>query len=131
MGISPDGVRAYEESDINHQHLDVVDNAALDILGLAWFAPSAGVAREIPYGGTARYSIRMVAHFQRLAEHEKAALARELHDELGGCLISAVMDLSILSPRFAALGDDAKEKIRRLALAAETSLRQVKDQLHR
>ncbi|HLY52798.1 MAG TPA: CHASE3 domain-containing protein, partial [Steroidobacteraceae bacterium] len=33
-------------------------------------------------------------HLQSLAEQEKAALARELHDELGGLLVAARMDLS-------------------------------------
>ena len=36
-------------------------------------------------------TFEMVAHFQQLAEREKASLARELHDELGGLLISAVI----------------------------------------
>jgi signal transduction histidine kinase len=64
----------------------------------------------------------MVTHLQRLAEREKAALARELHDELGGLLISAVMDLSTLSPRVAALGDDAKDKMRRLREALHSAI---------
>jgi signal transduction histidine kinase len=75
----------------------------------------------------------MVAHFQRLAEREKAALARELHDELGGCLISAVMDLSILSLRVAALGEDAKEKMRRLREALHSAIeitRRITEELH-
>jgi len=29
-------------------------------------------------------TLHMVTHIQRLAEREKASLARELHDELGG-----------------------------------------------
>jgi signal transduction histidine kinase len=40
----------------------------------------------------------MIAHFQQLAEHEKASLARKLHDEVGGLLIGAVMDIAIGSP---------------------------------
>ncbi len=36
---------------------------------------------------------------QRNAEHEKASLARELHDELGGLLTSLKMDLSWLRTR--------------------------------
>jgi signal transduction histidine kinase len=75
----------------------------------------------------------MVTHFQRLAEHEKASLARELHDELGGFLISAVMDLSILSPRVAALGEDAKERMGRLREALHSAIeitRRLTEQLH-
>jgi len=38
-------------------------------------------------------------HLQSVAEQEKAALARELHDELGGLLVAARMDLSWLEER--------------------------------
>jgi signal transduction histidine kinase len=56
----------------------------------------------------------MVSHFQQLAERDKAAVARELHDDLGGCLIGAVMDLSLLAPRVAALGPEAQDKMARV-----------------
>lgn len=36
------------------------------------------------------------SHLQRVAEHEKAAIARELHDELGGLMIAAKMDAAWL-----------------------------------
>ncbi len=39
------------------------------------------------------------SHLQQLSEKEKAALARELHDELGGLLIAAKMDVSWLQKR--------------------------------
>lgn len=39
------------------------------------------------------------SHLQQLSEKEKAALARELHDELGGLLIAAKMDISWLQKR--------------------------------
>jgi len=38
-------------------------------------------------------------HLQSVAEQEKAALARELHDELGGLLVAARMDLSWVEER--------------------------------
>jgi signal transduction histidine kinase len=44
-------------------------------------------------------------HLQDLTEKEKAALARNLHDELGGLLTAAKMDLSWLQSRIA--GDPA------------------------
>jgi signal transduction histidine kinase len=75
----------------------------------------------------------MVTHFQQLAEYEKASLARELHDELGGFLISAVMDLSLLSPRVTALGEDAREKLRRLREALHSAIeitRRITEELH-
>jgi signal transduction histidine kinase len=53
------------------------------------------------------------AYLQASTEEEKAALARELHDELGGILTPAKMDLSWLEGRLA--GDPASvERIRRL-----------------
>jgi signal transduction histidine kinase len=42
------------------------------------------------------------SHLQRLSEKEKAALARELHDELGGLLIAVKMDVSWLLKRWPA-----------------------------
>jgi signal transduction histidine kinase len=41
------------------------------------------------------------SHLQRLAEKEKSELARTLHDELGGLLTAAKMDLSWLQSRVA------------------------------
>jgi two-component system sensor histidine kinase UhpB len=75
----------------------------------------------------------MVTHVQRLAEHEKSLLARELHDELGGLLISAVMNLSILSPRVAALGEDSREKMAHLREALDSAIkitRRITEELH-
>src|SRR5579871_4763996 len=39
------------------------------------------------------------SHLQQVSEKEKAALARELHDELGGLLIAVKMDVSWLHKR--------------------------------
>jgi signal transduction histidine kinase len=39
------------------------------------------------------------SHLQQLSEKEKAALARELHDEIGGLLIAVKMDVSWLQKR--------------------------------
>jgi signal transduction histidine kinase len=41
----------------------------------------------------------LAAHLQSLAEREKAEIARTLHDELGGLLTAAKMDLSWLQSR--------------------------------
>jgi signal transduction histidine kinase len=38
----------------------------------------------------------LVAHLQTVTEREKAEIARELHDELGGLLVAASMDLAWL-----------------------------------
>jgi signal transduction histidine kinase len=53
------------------------------------------------------------AHLQMHTEREKAALARELHDELGGILTPAKMDLSWLQSRLGA-DPDFRERMGRL-----------------
>ncbi len=51
-------------------------------------------------------------HLLRLAETERAALAKELHDELGGLITAAKMDLSWLSARLgASLDAECGEKL--------------------
>jgi signal transduction histidine kinase len=45
-------------------------------------------------------------HLQALAEREKSALSRELHDELGGLLVAARMDVSWIEERIAGNGRD-------------------------
>jgi signal transduction histidine kinase len=50
------------------------------------------------------------SHLQQLTEKEKAALARELHDELGGLLIAVKMDISWLQKR--SPGSDADVQAR-------------------
>ncbi len=74
----------------------------------------------------------MIAHFQQQAEHDKSALSRTLHDDLGGLLIGAVMDLSMLSPQTAILGDDAQRKMIRVRQALDSAIeltRRLTDQL--
>ena len=120
--VKASAIQASEESDDKRRLTGLVDNVEFDILVLAWFTSPRGVARRSRMAQELDAVFEMVAHFQKLAEHEKAALARELHDELGGFLISAVMDLSILSPRVADLGEDAKEKMRRLREALQSAI---------
>jgi signal transduction histidine kinase len=77
-------------------------------------------------------TFEMIAHFQELAEHDKAELAGELHDDLGGFLIGAVMDLSMLAPRVATLGKDAQEKMGRIRQALGSAIeltRRITEQL--
>jgi signal transduction histidine kinase len=60
-------------------------------------------------------SAGLIAHIQTIAEREKAVLARELHDELGGMLVAASMDLAWLEQHIAApAGDDVRRRLRRL-----------------
>jgi signal transduction histidine kinase len=48
---------------------------------------------------------QLSGHLQEASEREKAQLARDLHDELGGLLTAAKMDLSWLQGRVAAEGN--------------------------
>lgn len=65
------------------------------------------------------------AHMVRIGELEKSALARELHDELGGLLVTMRMDLSQLGRRIALPDADAQTRWRRIdsALAAGVELK--------
>jgi signal transduction histidine kinase len=49
---------------------------------------------------------RLAAHLQRTREQERAALARELHDELGAILTAARLDLAWLAAQPACAGDE-------------------------
>lgn len=78
-------------------------------------------------------TFEMVAHFQQLAEHDKTLLARELHDELGGLLIGAVMDLGLLAPRIAAMDEDFQHRIGRVRQALGGAIewtRRITEELH-
>lgn len=65
----------------------------------------------------------MVSHFQQLTERERSGLARELHDDLCGYLIGAVMDLTTLAPNVAAaMGPEAHEKMTRARQALASAI---------
>jgi signal transduction histidine kinase len=78
-------------------------------------------------------TFEMVAHFQQLAEREKPSLARELHDELGGLLIGAVMDIALLAPSLVAMPEDIQQRMGRArqALGSAIGLSQrITEELH-
>jgi signal transduction histidine kinase len=54
------------------------------------------------------------SHLQSVAEQEKAALSRELHDELGGLLVAARMDLSWLEERIASHDPEVRRYFERV-----------------
>jgi signal transduction histidine kinase len=53
-------------------------------------------------------------HLQSVAEREKYALARELHDELGGLLVASRMDLSWVEQHAPPFDEDVQQRIRRI-----------------
>lgn len=56
----------------------------------------------------------LISHIQTVAEREKAVLARELHDELGGMLVAASMDLAWLEQHIASPQADVRRRLGRL-----------------
>jgi signal transduction histidine kinase len=54
------------------------------------------------------------SHLQQLSEKEKASLARELHDELGGLLIAVKMDVSWLQKRLPDTNSDIQTRFMRV-----------------
>ena len=74
-----------------------------------------------------------VTNLQSLVEREKAALARAIHDDLGGYLIACAMDVTNLRHRFAAHDEDSRAKFDRLSKmlnGAIDMMRGVTEELH-
>ncbi len=61
-----------------------------------------------------RELMELSTHLQNVAEREKASLARELHDELGGLLVGARMDISWAEQRLAKTDVDMQQRLRRV-----------------
>jgi signal transduction histidine kinase len=72
-----------------------------------------------------RELIELSTHLQNVAEREKASLARELHDELGGLLVGARMDISWAEQHLAEDAADLKVRLNRVQqnLAAGVDLK--------
>src|ERR1700760_4464700 len=88
-------------------------------------APSAVAAREAELS-------ELAANLQSLAETEKVLLARHLHDELGGALVGAKMDLAWLRRRIGSTDPEIVARWTRLERALETGIafkRRVVEQL--
>ena len=62
------------------------------------------------------------SHLQNVAEREKAAIARELHDELGGIMLAAKMDVAWLEKRLSRPEDDLGMRWARLRKLLEDGL---------
>ncbi len=61
-----------------------------------------------------RELVELSTHLQNVSEREKAVLARELHDELGGLLVGARMDLSWAEQHLARDDPDMKARLHRV-----------------
>jgi signal transduction histidine kinase len=61
-----------------------------------------------------RELVELSTHLQSVAEREKASLARELHDELGGLLVGAHMDISWAEQHLGDGNSEVKQRLRRV-----------------
>ncbi len=61
-----------------------------------------------------RELVELSTHLQGLAEREKASLARELHDELGGLLVGARMDISWAEQHLVKDDVDMRQRLQRV-----------------
>ncbi|MGM0594468.1 MAG: histidine kinase [Pseudomonadota bacterium] len=52
----------------------------------------------------------LTTHIETVRERERALIARDIHDEIGGLLTALKMDTRWLEKRFSGNGDDAEEK---------------------
>jgi signal transduction histidine kinase len=74
-------------------------------------AGGARVSEPEPLAGATNAELSELAtHLQESAEVERSALAKELHDELGGLITAAKMDMAWLSTRIGASLDPASEE---------------------
>ena len=62
-------------------------------------------------GDPAASASSLIEHIQGVMEHQKAVLARDLHDELGGLLVGAVMDLAWAEQHMSAPPAELKQKL--------------------
>lgn len=62
-------------------------------------------------GPSAASASSLIEHIQGVMEHQKALLARDLHDELGGLLVGAVMDLAWAEQHLSAPPAELKQKL--------------------
>lgn len=72
-------------------------------------------ASPSPLPGRARRAQDLSAHLQRIRAEERAALAQELHDELGALLLAAKLDLAALRARYAPLSADIEIRFHHLS----------------
>ncbi len=73
-------------------------------------------------GGHDPVASGLIAHIQEVMEHQKALLARELHDELGGLLVGAVMDLAWAEQHLSAPPADLRQKLIRARQTLATAI---------
>jgi signal transduction histidine kinase len=69
---------------------------------------------ELQVEARTRELTALSTHLQGVSEQEKSALSRELHDELGGLLVAARMDLSWLQQRLPTADPAIEQRFKRI-----------------
>ena len=69
---------------------------------------------ELQVEARTRELTALSTHLQGVSEQEKSALSRELHDELGGLLVAARMDLSWLQQRLPTSDPSIEQRFKRI-----------------
>ncbi len=64
----------------------------------------------------------IATHLQTVREDERSRLARELHDELGGLLTAAKLDLARMRSRLREAGPEVAERIKHLGAALDSGI---------
>jgi signal transduction histidine kinase len=64
----------------------------------------------------------LITHLQSVTEREKATLACALHDELGGLIVSAIMDVSWAEEHFDSCETDARQRLTRVKQLLRTAM---------
>jgi signal transduction histidine kinase len=86
---------------------------AATLCNVSLVAVAAGLVRK-DHRRRTQELIELSTHLQSVAEREKANLARELHDELGGLLVGARMDVSWAEQHLSAGDLDLKTRLNRV-----------------
>lgn len=82
---------------------------------LAWEGFMANItkskAQELEMVESRRRMRELTTHLENAKEHERARIARELHDDIGGNLTAIKIDVLWLADRLGAAGSKAQEKL--------------------
>jgi signal transduction histidine kinase len=81
---------------------------------------TAELAREVDQ--RTRELSALSQHLQQVREIEKADLARELHDELGGLLVAIKMDLTQIAKRLDTTRPEVGERLQRIQMALASGI---------
>jgi signal transduction histidine kinase len=98
---------------------------------LSKLAPAVGNALEAARAKreSRQYQQRLrelTMHLQTVREEERAMIAREIHDELGGLLTALKMDIRWLARRFAENFPDADEKFSVMSMHLDNAIKTVR-----